>query len=104
MFNTDVFGKALLIAWAGYGIVIEYTDPDDSNGIRCLISVPKSSTHLDVNGKEMSGKHLASRFKYTLEETGVKFSDCRYRIREEHWTDNDRERAEKSMTDTLINL
>ena len=43
----------------------------------------------------MSGKHLASRVKYTLEEMGMVFSDCRYGIRDECWTKDKAEFAKK---------
>lgn len=105
MYNNNVLSKAILITFAGFGIEIEDAEPvAGSEAILCYFSVPKSSTHLDANGKEMSGKHLASRFKHTLEEMGIEFADCQYRIRDEHWTEKDRERAAKVMRDGLFNF
>lgn len=105
MFNYSAMSKTMMIVWAGLGVEIEDAGPvHNSNAVYCYFSVPKSSFHVDANGKEMSGKHLASRFKATLEEMGIEFSDIRYRIREEYWTEEDRERAEKVMRDGLINF
>ena len=105
MFDYRVMNRALMIVWAGLGIEIEDAGPaGNSDAIYCHFSVPKSSFHLGANGKEMSGKHLASRFKTTLEEMGLEFSDIRYRIREEHWTEDDGKCAEDAMRENLSNL
>ena len=101
----SAMGKAMLIVWAGLGVEIERAEPiEGSGGILCYFSVPKSSFKCDAHSIEMSGKHLASKFKHTLEEMGIKFDDCQYRIRNENWTEADRERAEKVMKNGLINF
>lgn len=82
--NNNMLGKAMLITYAQMGVKIDQLE-DTDDGIIFLFTVPKTSWEFDANGKEMSGKHLASRVKHTLEEMGMVFCDIRYGIRNEHW-------------------
>jgi hypothetical protein len=77
-------GKAMLITYAQMGVKIDRLE-DTDDGIIFLFTVPKTSWEFDAKGKEMSGKHLASRVKHTLEDMGMVFVDIRYGIRNEHW-------------------
>ena len=90
--NNDMMGKAMLITYAEMGVQIDKME-DTDDGIIFLFTVPKSSWEYDVKGREMSGKHLASRVKYTLEDLGMVFVDIRYHIRDEHWS---REKADEA--------
>ena len=92
--NNDMLGKAMLITYAQMGVQIDKFDNTDA-GIIFLFTVPRSSWECDVNGKEMSGKHLASRVKHTLEDLGMVFADIRYAIRNEHW---DKAKGEAAKT------
>ena len=92
--NNDMLGKAMLITYAEMGIKIDKMENTD-DGIILLFTVPKSSWEFDANGKEMSGKHLASRVKHTLEDMGMVFADIRYAIRDEHWNREKSEAAKK---------
>lgn len=98
-----IFSKALFVIWMGLGVQIERAERFN-NGTLCHFSVPQSSFARGAQGKEMAGKHLASRFKSTLETMGLKFTDCQYRIREEHWTEEDGKCAEDAMRENLSNL
>ena len=92
--NNGMLGKAMLITYAEMGVQIDQFDNTDE-GIILLFTVPKNSYQKGLNDIEMSGKHLASRVKYTLEEMGMVFSDCRYGIRDEYWTKDKAEFAKK---------
>ena len=82
--NNHMMGEAILITYAEMGVVIDKFN-NTNKGIILLFTVPKSSYHIGANGLEMSGKHLASRVKQTLEEMGIVFADIRYHIRDENW-------------------
>lgn len=82
--NNEMLGKAMLITYAEMGVQIDKME-DTDDGIIFLFTVPKSSWEFGTGGKEMAGKHLASRVKETLEDMGMVFVDIRYHIRDEHW-------------------
>lgn len=82
--DNIALGNAMLITYAQMGVKIDRLE-DTDDGIIFLFTVPKYSWEFDAHGKEMSGKHLASRVKETLEEMGMVFVDIRYGIRNEHW-------------------
>lgn len=92
--NKAMFA-GIYIGFMKSGLQIERLENRD-DGVVFLYSVPKSADEWDVHGKQMSGKHLASRIKYMLEDFGVKFADCRYRIRDEHWDKAKAAAAEKA--------
>ena len=92
MSNAMIGG--MLITFAGMGIVVDHFANTDA-GVELLFTVPRTSYEKDVEGKEMAGKHLASRVKHSLERFGVVFSDIRYHIREDAWTPEKREMAER---------
>lgn len=96
-FTNDNFmiGRAVLITYAELGVQIDKCDNTDA-GIVLLFSVPKSSYHKGANGIEMSGKHLALRIRQTLEEMGVVFVACKYKIRDECWNEDMAELAKKA--------
>ena len=85
--NNNMIGQAMLITYAELGVQIDRFDNTDT-GIVLLFSVPKSSYHKDANNIEMSGKHLAQRVKHTLVEMGIVFADCRYKTRDEYWSED----------------
>jgi len=87
-------GQAMLIAYAELGVQIDRFDNTDT-GIILLFTVPKGSYHRGADNIEMSGKHLASRVKRTLEEMGVVFADCRCKIRDEYWSEDMAKLAKK---------
>lgn len=98
--DNNTLGKAMLITYAQMGVKIDrFEDTDD--GIIFLFTVPKTSWEFDANGKEMSGKHLASRVKETLEEMGMVFADIRYGIRNERW---DKTKADAAKNEALKDM
>ena len=102
MINMDnsMLSKAMLITWAGLGIEIDRLD-DSPDGIICYISVPRSTTHLNAYSEQMAGQHLAKRFKQALTEMGIKFSVCKFKVREEDWDDNKKYIAEEAVKKQL---
>ena len=94
--NNNMMGQAMLITYAEMGVQIDKFGNTDA-GIVLLFSVPKNSYHKGVNNTEMSGKHLASRVKRTLEDMGIVFADCRCKIRDEYWNE-DMAKFAKKMT------
>lgn len=79
-------GAAVYIVWASFGVQIEKVNESVDN-LEIFISVPKSSYHYDVHGKEMAGDFLAKLFKDKMKDMGVKRLTVRYRVRDEYWTE-----------------
>lgn len=79
-------GEALYIVWASFGVEIEKVN-ESVDSIEIFISVPKSSYKTDAHGNEMAGEYLAKLFKDKMKDMGVKRLTVRYRIRNEHWTE-----------------
>ena len=79
-------GESIYIVWMSFGIVIEKINESTDN-LEISISVPKSSYLNDVHGNEMAGDHLAKRFRDKMKGIGVKRLTVRYRVRNEHWTE-----------------
>ena len=98
--NNAILSKAMLITYAELGVYIDKLDNKDA-GIVLLFSVPKNSYHKGLHDVEMSGKHLASRVKKTLEEMGVVFADCRCKIRDEYWDKDKAQQAKKMAYKTM---
>lgn len=94
--NNGMMGKAMLITWASLGVQVDRFD-DTDDGVIFLFTVPQSSYERGADGEEMSGKHLASRVKTTLEKMGMKFADIRYGIRDEYWDKTKAENAQKAV-------
>ena len=93
--SDSMIGKAMLITYAGYGVQIDKFDDTDA-GVILLFSVPKNSYRKNVDNIEMSDRHLATRVKQTLEDMGVVFADCRYKVRDEYWNEDMEKSAMKT--------
>ena len=93
--------EAMLITWAGLGIIID-NEIENQENYTIYISVPKSSYDRNVNGEEMSGAFLAKRIKETLAEMGVKRLTVKYKVRDEVWTETKRQEAELNMRKKLF--
>lgn len=93
--------EAILITWAGFGLIIDKEIENQENYI-IYVSVPKSSFHKDAYGEEMSGDFLAKRFKEILIEMGVKRLTVKYKIRDEIWTETKKQEAELNMRKKLF--
>ena len=92
--NNNMLAQAMLITYAEMGIQIIRFDNTDA-GIVLLFTVPNKSYHKDANNIEMSGKHLASRVKHTLEAMGIVFANCKYKTRDEYWSEEKAKSAKK---------
>lgn len=79
-------GEAAYIVWRSFGVEIDKIN-ETVDSLEIFISVPKSSYQKDTNENEMAGDHLAKRFKDTMKGMGVKRLTVRYRVRNEHWTE-----------------
>lgn len=79
-------GEAVYIVWASFGVEIEKIN-ESVDSLEIFISVPKSSYQNDAHGNEMAGDYLAKRFKDTMKDMGVKRLTVKYRVRNEHWTE-----------------
>lgn len=79
-------GEAAYIVWASFGVEIEKIN-ESVDSLEIFISVPKSSYQNDTHNNEMAGDYLAKRFKDTMKDMGVKRLTVRYRVRNEHWTE-----------------
>lgn len=93
--NSNIMGQSMLITYAGFGVQIDRFDDTDT-GIIFLFSVPKNSYRKNADNIEMSGRHLALRVKQTLEDMGVVFADCRYKVRDEYWNEDMEKSAMKT--------
>ena len=72
MTSRDVL-IGMLIGWASFGVKLDKVD-DSGRPTVIYITVPEHSEEYDVNGDEMSGRHLAKRIKEILpESTNVEF-------------------------------
>ena len=79
-------GEAAYIVWMSFGIVLDKVN-ESVNSLEMYISVPSSSYHYDANNNQMAGDFLAKRFKTVLTEIGIKRLTVKYKIRNEHWTE-----------------
>lgn len=79
-------GETVYIVWVSFGVVIEKINESVDN-LEIFISVPKSSYRNDVHNNEMAGAYLAKQFKNKMKDIGVKRLTVRYRVRNEHWTE-----------------
>ena len=82
---NDYLGTAMLATYAELGVQIDRFDNTDK-GVVLYFYVPFSSWHLNAERQEMAGPVLAKRVKETLQEMGIVFATCKYKIRNEHWT------------------
>lgn len=93
--NTNMIAKSMLIVFAEMGVQIDKFDNTDE-GIILLFTVPKSSYRKGANDVEMADEHLAKRVKKAFKGMGVVFADCRYRTRDEVWTEEKAKLAKRA--------
>ena len=89
-----MIGQAILATYAEMGVQIDKFDNTDA-GIVLYFSVPISSYRINAEGAEMSDTVLAKRIKETLQEMGVVFATCKYKVRNEYWTKEKAETARR---------
>lgn len=91
---NNQLGEAMLATYAELGVQIDRFDNTDA-GVILYFSVPFSSWHLNTERQEMAGPVLAKRVKETLQGMGVVFATCKYKIRNEHWTEDKSKEARR---------
>lgn len=95
--NNSLIAKSVVIAWAGYGVIINNI-VEDSGRLTIYMSVPKDtvcSMSTSATGQKMCGSYLANRLQTTLNEMTRMKNVVMYKVREEVWNDEKRVEAEK---------
>lgn len=78
--------KGILLGMESMGVIIHKLE-EDNNDIILYFSVPRTSSNINDKGEQMAGKVLSRRVKETLSGLGLKFSVCKFKIRDEDWDD-----------------
>ena len=102
--NNSLIAKSVVIAWAGYGVIIDNII-EDSGGLTIYMSVPKDtvcSQSTSVTGQKMCGSYLANRLQTTLNEMTRMKNVVMFKVREEVWDDNKRLEDEKRAKINLL--
>ena len=89
-----MLGVAILATFARYGVQIDRFENTDA-GMILYFSVPRRSYYRNADSIEMSDNFLASRIKATLQELGIVFAECKYKTRDEEWTEEKANTAER---------
>ena len=99
MINDKTMIKAIMMAWAEYGLFVDRTSYEN-NTPTMYVSVPEHSEYIDSDGKELSGMFLAARLKSTVTDIGANDFTMKARIRkDEYWTKIKGEQAKNQMCD-----
>lgn len=96
-----MIGESMIIVLAGLGVNILKTN-DTPEKLTIWITVPKTSTKVDVNGNEMAGEFLAKRIKKNFTEMGMKRLELRYKVLDIDWDDQKGAEAEIEMKKTIF--
>ena len=85
--NSRLLAEGMLLGISSFGMVIEKWEDDIM-----YISVPRESTDYWPTGEVLAGKKLADRILTKLVDLGCKDIKIKYRIRDEIWTKEKRDR------------
>lgn len=86
--DNRLLAEGMLLGMSSFGMVI-----DKWEGNIMYVSVPKESTDYGPTGETpLAGKKLADRILTKLSDLGCKDIKVKYRIREEIWTKEKREK------------
>lgn len=85
--NNRLLAEGMLLGMSSFGMVIEKWEDDIM-----YISVPRDSTDYRLTGEVLAGKKLADRILTKLVDLGCKDIKIKYRIRDEIWTKEKRDR------------
>lgn len=85
--NNRLLAEGMLLGMSSFGMVIEKWEDDIM-----YISVPRDSTDYGSTGEILAGKKLADRILTKLVNLGCKDIKIKYRIRDEIWTKEKRDR------------
>ena len=85
--NNRLLAEGMLLGMSSFGMVIEKWE-----GNTMYISVPRDSTDYGPTGEALAGKKLADRIFTKLKNLGCRELQLKYKIRDEIWTKEKRER------------
>lgn len=87
----------VLVAYAGIGVIINKAITEGGKHI-LYISVPSSSYLQNAQGVQLAGSVIAEKVKQHLSMKPGKLPiEVKYKIRQEHWTEAKKWRAETRM-------
>lgn len=99
--TKGLLGKAMLLAWAELGVVVEKHNETSGNP-ELYISVPEHSYRSDATNNEMAGMYLAKTIKRSFVEMGAKDVILKVKIRKgEHWAKEMAEAAYAEMENAI---
>ena len=85
--DNRLLAEGMLLGMSSFGMVIEKWEDDIM-----YISVPRDSTDYGPAGEILAGKKLADRIFTKLRDLGCSTIQIKYKIRDEVWTKEKRER------------
>lgn len=85
--DNRLLAEGMLLGMSSLGMVIDKWEEN-----LLYISVPKDSTDYGPTGEILAGKKLADRLQTKLRDLGAKDLKIKYRIRDEIWTKEKRDR------------
>ena len=85
--DNRLLAEGMLLGMSSFGMVIDKWEDNTM-----YISVPKDTTDISQLGEALAGKKLADRIQTKLRDLGCKDLKIKYRIRDEIWTKEKRER------------
>ena len=85
--DNRLLAEGMLLGMSSFGMVI-----DKWEGNIMYISVPKDTTDISQLGEALAGKKLADRIQTKMRDLGCKDLQIKYRIRDEIWTKEKRDR------------
>ena len=89
--DNNLLAEGILLGMSSFGMIIDKWEDNIM-----YISVPKDSTDYGPDGETpLAGKKLADRIQTKLRDLGAEDLKIKYRIRDEIWTREKRERILK---------
>ena len=85
--DNRLLAEGFLLGMKSLGIIIDKWEEDT-----IYISVPKDTTYYREEAEKLAGKKLADRLQTQFREMGCKNLKIKYRIRDEVWTKEKREK------------
>ena len=85
--NNRLLAEGFLLGMKSLGITIDKWEDDT-----VYISVPKDTTDYQEETEKLAGKKLADRLQTKFRDMGCKNLKIKYRIRDEVWTKEKREK------------
>ena len=86
--DNRLLAEGMLLGMSSFGMIIDKWESDIM-----YISVPRDSTDYGPTGEVLAGKKLADRLQTKLRDLGCKNLRIKYRIRDEVWTKEKRDKV-----------